>query len=572
MALVRPVMLSAMLRGEARRILDSTGLLDASRAVQRRAWLVLDPRLREHDRLNRAAFPAFRDRYSTVLRDRLNAGARALVIGCRCPTLESELAIVKALQLGGYDPTIVVRDSYRGLRPYYQLARVAGVHTWSEFSGPSADLDGAAARILDRCGSVEDLLAIEHDGVRVGRIALSTSIRQRRVGVVDLQDKTDREDLQRRVMLSLAAVREAARLLDRIDPSLVLFVDTEYSPTGELFDLCLARGVPAVAYDAGHRSNTLVFKRYTTANRRDHLSTLSRETWDALRTTALTDAQRLSLDRELTDGYQTGDWYRACWTQAHAHSTDAQALRDVLGLRPNRKAAFIFAHILWDAPLSWAPTLFPTYEEWLVQTVRAATRNTDVDWFIKIHPANQGKQAKEGYAGEPTETRVLRAALGDLPSHVRILPPSFDVSTASLFRVMDYCLTVRGTVGVEAARLGIPVLTAGPGRYGGLGFTIDSSGVDEYLTRLHSIQHVEALSDGQRTLAERYAYAFFMMKPFSMTSVTWDYGRLGDRTTATIHVKDGAGWREAPDILRLSRWLSVSSDEDFIDTSSSTTA
>lgn len=557
------------LRSHARRVLDSTGLLDASRAVRRRAWLALDAGLREHDRQNREAFPAFRDANAARLRGSLHSGSRtagspALVIGSKCPTLESELAVIKALQLGGYAPTVVVRDSYRGLRPYYELADVAGFRTWSEYSGSSTLAERESARIMARCRTVSDLRAVVYQDVRVGLIALSTAIRRRRVGAVDLANAADRDDLTRRVAMSIEAIAEAGRILDSTRPGLGVFVDTEYTPTAELFELCLARGIPSVAYDAGHRSNSLIFKRYTTANRTDHLSTLAPDTWERVRTMPFSSGQREALDGELSDRYGAGDWYRACWTQAHTHGLGAAALRERLGLRSGRKAAFVFAHILWDAPMSWGHTLFPTYEDWLIETARAAIANPSVDWLIKIHPANQGKQAKEGYEDEPAETRILRSMLGQLPPHVRVLPPSFDVSTPSLFPVMDWCLTVRGTVGIEAARLGIPVLTAGPGRYGSLGFTIDSDTPDEYRRRLARISEVDRLSAAQVELAERYAYAFFMLKPFEMTSVTWDYGSLGDRTTSAIHVRDGASWSAAPDIARLSRWLSDSDAEDLL--------
>jgi hypothetical protein len=53
---------------------------------------------------------------------------------------------------------------------------------------------------------------------------------------------------------------------------------------------------------------------------------------------------------------------------------------------------------------------------------------------------------------------------------------------------MDYCLTVHGTAGIEAARLGITVLTTGTGRYDRRGFTSDSDSREEYLAKPARIQ------------------------------------------------------------------------------------
>ena len=74
---------------------------------------------------------------------------------------------------------------------------------------------------------------------------------------------------------------------------------------------------------------------------------------------------------------------------------------------------------------------------------------------------------------EPAEVIALRRHIKELPPHVFFIPAESPISTFSFFGVMDYCLTVRGTIGIEAARMGIPVLTAGTGRYDRKGFTIN---------------------------------------------------------------------------------------------------
>ena len=43
------------------------------------------------------------------------------------------------------------------------------------------------------------------------------------------------------------------------------------------------------------------------------------------------------------------------------------------------------------------------------------------------------------------------------------------------FQNIDFALTVRGTVGCELACYGVPVITAGTGRYSHQGFTVDPS-------------------------------------------------------------------------------------------------
>src|SRR5256885_16944770 len=57
----------------------------------------------------------------------------------------------------------------------------------------------------------------------------------------------------------------------------------------------------------------------------------------------------------------------------------------------------------------------------------------------------------------------LREAVGELPPHVRLIRPDDDVDNVDLFRIVDAGVTIRGTVGLELPRLGVPALTAGGG-------------------------------------------------------------------------------------------------------------
>ena len=52
--------------------------------------------------------------------------------------------------------------------------------------------------------------------------------------------------------------------------------------------------------------------------------------------------------------------------------------------------------------------------------------------------------------GMSSEEQVL-TEFGELPSHISVIYPETDISTLSLFQIGHYCLTVRGTVGIEAS-------------------------------------------------------------------------------------------------------------------------
>jgi hypothetical protein len=472
-----------------------------------------------------------------------------------------EIGLLKGLELGGFIPVVLTNRS--DLKKMYRLAGVRSFERWDQFRVPVPEHQ--AAEIVDRATCVEDLLPIEHRGARVGKFALSTAFRTLRVGRLDFSRADTRRVLTEHLASGMARAETSQQLIDRIKPDLALFMGNRYTGQGELMDVCLERGVDVLTWFDAHRSSALMMKRYRLDNRDRHHGSLSDETWQLLRNTPWTDAKRDELRRELHDTYAAGDWYARGGTQFNKRIVAADALRARLELDPAKKTAVIFPHIVWDATLFWGTDLFSNYEDWLVETVRAACANTQVNWIIKIHPAHVFKQAVEGYRDEPAELRAIRERVGPLPAHVTVIAPDSDINTFSLFPVMDYCLTVRGTIGIEAACLGIRVLTAGTGRYDHRGFTTDSSTRESYLARVANIQELPPPSAHERELAERFAYGAFFLRPLPLTTLIIDHERTHRATTTVRFNADSSErLRQAPDLTALGAWAADGVEEDFL--------
>jgi hypothetical protein len=279
-----------------------------------------------------------------------------------------------------------------------------------------------------------------------------------------------------------------------------------------------------------------------------------------------TPDRRRELVGETNDSYGNGDWYARGGTQFHKRILSAEDVRARLHLDPQKKTVVVFPHIVWDATLFWGTDLFEGYEHWLVETVRAAVANSHVNWVFKIHPANVVKSAGERFDGEPAEVVAIRQHVGAVPPHVHIVPASSDISTVSLFAVMDCCVTVRGTIGIEAASRGINVLTAGTGRYDRHGFTIDSTSKDEYLDRLSRIQDLPPLGAARRDLAERFAYGAFVLRPWCLDTLAIEYARDAEATMQVgLKVARSSELASAPDLVAFAEWVAASTDEDFLE-------
>ena len=556
------------------RSLRAVGLLSVSRKLQRSIVTFTSPKTWSLAHARRQQLLQFRQQYAPTLRQDLgrvpDRRKKALVPSNPCPNLETELCLLKTLEFAGFTPVVLIEHGRRHFLPYYRLAGVKEIYFWTDFCD-DLDFSADAEQTVYQCRSIADLLDFEYAGIRVGRFAVSSALRRLRLGSLTLDSDGERRLLVKYLAAAMTSAAAGHRLLDAVLPDLALFADAEYTPKAEIFDNCLARSIDVVSYDCAQTSSAMIFKRYTLQNRNENRSSLSPESWRFMRDLKWSPAHRDRLYQELYDAYANGDWYSAVGTQFNKRFVDRSEIREQFALDPAKKTAFIFSHILWDAPLMWGRNLFDNYEEWLMETVRAACRNDTLNWVIKVHPANIGKAAKEEFEDEPAEMLALRKQIRELPPHVHLMPAACDISTYSLFDLMDYCLTVRGTVGIEAAIRGIPVLTGGTGRYDHKGFTVDPESRDEYLKEIAHLQEISPLSSAQRELAERYAYGLFVLRPLRLNTVTFTFneayrhsGELEIRIDSRINAKTKEDWSTAEDLTLLARWLGRSTQSDFL--------
>lgn len=422
--------------------------------------------------------------------------------------------------------------------------------------------------MLAGCKTLDEVTGLSMEGVRCGKYAVSTLMRKTRSGSFDLTDPVVREELARSLDRSLQCMRTARMLLQKLKPNALVLVDRGYSPSGELFDSCIERGIPVFTWNAAHRNDSLMLKRYARVNRDVHPSSLSDDAWTRIKAMPWKAGNSESVLQELERCYTSGEWYSEVGTQFKKKAMNKEALIRQLGLDPGRKTAVIFPHIFWDATFFWGTDLFGNYEEWFVETVKAACKNTAVNWVVKVHPANIVKNHRDGVSTEHSELAAIRRVIGELPPHMKLLEADTEISTLSLFKAVDVCVTVRGTTGIEAACFGIPVLTAGTGRYDRLGFTLDSNSREEFLGRLGDVQNTARLTPEQNELALKHAWGVLIGRPVSLQMF---HMRYSETQNADLEIDFQADSVETlqrlPDLQSIATWI-LSGAEDFLDWSS----
>lgn len=482
-----------------------------------------------------------------------------------------ESLMAAGLATRGYVPVLILPARNRAVE-----AAFAATHPLAEIHTIDDKLDAerlaqarqeAAALVAD--ASFAALAALEIDGFRVGRSALSSVVRRLRVGRLDESDPAHRAAVEAALARSIATMQVAKELVARIAPDLAVFLERGYTPAGEFFDACVLAGVDTVQWLGAPQSDRLLFKRYRRETRSDHPLALDDATWEAVKAMPFGPADEQALLDTLAANYNSGAWFNRQQLQVGKRAAPRDQARAALGIAPERKAAGIFCHILYDATFFYGASLHPDYEAWLVDTVRHAIANPHLDWLVKVHPVNVWRSRMDGKPMEQLEAAALRREFGELPGHVRLVAADTGLNSWAFFGAIDYGLTVRGTVGMEMPCLGIPTVTAGTGRYAGRGFTIDPPTREAYANTLARLHEMSPLDAATKSLARRYAYATFEMRPLRIEGLALDFAArsfgVGELTLGAVLPLDAAcRFHRSADVKRLVDWLVAGKPADLL--------
>lgn len=414
--------------------------------------------------------------------------------------------------------------------------------------------------------SFQSVLAWTYRGAWIGPQLLSSVSRRRFDGAPDPADPEVRAALLHQLEVSLRFVHAAERDLREHPPAAILVNEPNYHVLGPFVDVAIALNIPVVHYTQPSRDDALVFKKLNRETRRIHPNSITPATFETLLSEPWGPAQDAELDAEFAARYG-GVWKVQARNQPGTREMAPEEVRAAFDLPADRPIATIFSHVLWDANLFYGEDLFENYGEWFAETVRAAAANPRVSWLVKLHPANIWKRRLSGVTDEYAEMRLIRERVGDLPDHVRLLPPDTPVSTLSLFRAIDLGVTVRGSVGYELPCFGVPVLTAGTGRYTGFGFTCDHATREAYLASIARPETIPRLSPEETLRARVHAHALLRRRPWAFTSFrTRIGGDVADLLNQNLHPSEGlrSGRSSCPDLESFADFLSKADVVDYL--------
>jgi hypothetical protein len=387
--------------------------------------------------------------------------------------------------------------SAEAVRRTFERWGITDVRKLGQFGGPRKQANITEAQeLFVSARAPEDILSWRFScGLPASDVYDALLKRQRR-GTLDLKDPR----LPQTVADILDTFDAAANLFDDINPKLYLASHTASGHTayGAILWAALTRGIEAIipwgAYD------TLRFYRihrwsdvYTWANvpKRSDIAALSPP-----RAEQLARRGRDYIKARITG--QTDDAAAVYAYRVRAMDVDRISVARRFGWSPDAPIVAIYASVWFDNPHVFGMSAFTDFDDWLSLTARVAAATPQINYLFKAHPS-------EEFYGGPT----LADMLSRLPHAPNVALCPNDWNGRFVMEAVDGIVTLHGTIGVEAAANGIPVLAAGPGWYDHLGFVRRSTTRGDYIRDLAHAWWLDCPREEARRTAEMFAGWYF---------------------------------------------------------------
>lgn len=165
--------------------------------------------------------------------------------------------------------------------------------------------------------------------------------------------------------------------------------------------------------------------------------------------------------------------------------------------RSTKPVVMVSLHCFSDFPHHAGNLLFLDYYSAFTETLEMIAENNDVNWIVKPHPSRT-RHGEDGLVEDYLSSKSY--------SNVILWPE--EVSTLSALEWATGFVTVNGTIGIEAACFGKPVLIGGSSNYGHLGFSMVPSTKEEYRMQILQAHTWLPLTGVQVTQARKAMYRY----------------------------------------------------------------
>ncbi len=176
----------------------------------------------------------------------------------------------------------------------------------------------------------------------------------------------------------------------------------------------------------------------------------------------------------------------------------------------NKPVIAIYSACWFDFPHTFGMTRFLDVLDWLTATIDVASKNKDVIWLLKPHPA-------EKWYGGITLGETIKEKL---PPNIILLPNEY--SGKAVMDVADALINIHGTSAIEYAACGKPVLVADRGWFHDCNFVVFPDSREDYLELLKTKWYEDVNIQEIKANAKLFAGVYFGIPDWQKNGVLPD--------------------------------------------------
>jgi hypothetical protein len=342
---------------------------------------------------------------------------------------------------------------------------------------------------------------LSYEGVQLGKSTRSAIFRYLRG-----EEPTGHEQAVREYAFSaLICAAASARALETISPSRLFLSHGVYVDWGPALQTALARDVPVAGWKPSYLYAHFYF-RHIDDGVRLGFHRLTSAAWEERKASPLTTVEEARLDEFIQHRYEDNASFDLQSVKPKVYRGEIENVRQSYTPKGDKPVWGIMCHINWDSVKDYSPMAFDSFNDWILTTVGEIVNIPQVHWLVKIHPV------EANYKGLMGMHYLIDQHFPTLPPHVKVIPAEENLNPLEFFQLIDGCVSVYGTSGLELALQGKPVILAGDAHYGGKGFTYEGLIPKAYINLLHQAASFSRLSGEQVALARRYAYSYFIQR------------------------------------------------------------
>ncbi|WIW70383.1 capsular polysaccharide export protein, LipB/KpsS family [Anaerosinus gibii] len=366
------------------------------------------------------------------------------------------------------------------------------------------------ARKLSQQAKWDEIDSIEYHGINIGTNIKSSIYRYLQGHRLE---KCSDNVMQEYVFSAYINAIASKKALDILKPEKLYMSHAIYVDWGPAVRMANKKGIPVIGWMSSYLASNFYFKVIRNVDVID-MHNIDGDNWSNIVEDNLSDENRNRLNEYIKRRYLDNISFDMGKFSKYSELSIIKAKYSFDNINPTWA---IFTHVNWDSVTDYAPMLYKTFNEWIIDTITIIKKIKNVNFIIKIHPAEKWSN-KNGSGIED----LIRIKFTDLPNNVKLIGADEKINPLNFYQMIDGGITVYGTAGLELSLFGKPVILAGTAHYGNKGFTYDANTIDEYKNLLMNTDKIAVLSETQIEYAKKYAYNYFIQRQIPLLIVKDD--------------------------------------------------